>query len=415
MLIRDESCNIGSDIEVFGLDGNDKLILPKKTDTHQDGLCFEFQTNVGSCRDNLSHSIQCQLKKIQELYGIQRVLPRYSLPIPKDAQKWALRVGCSESINGYNGKERPKDMEKENYRTTGGHIHIDYNHMVLTPYSLRRRVYNIKEHEPEDYFTNIVEKMKEVLNKNLAFYAKYTDKNAFFVNQIQTTNLLLKHLDKLETAATLEKVNLLVKLYDRTAGLLSVVSELFPEDARMRRRYYGRAGSYRLKKYGVEYRVMSSNDMLIPHIRYTATRMMRTINTLMRHSQYKNFDNDAFKLFNSDKNMYMDSVRAIDEIYNVASDMEIQMIINECLQEPALELFKKVVGIFEKYTTIFPEDQIKTLFHLCSTIANVQGKINEKNLGLSMMSQQYMYGGLYQISRSEKDLEWYESYYFSKE
>ena len=74
-----------------------------------------------------------------------------------------------------------------------------------------------------------------------------------------------------------EYIEAYVKLLDRYVGCLSVMIDRYPKESSMRRRWYGDAGTFRFKPYGVEYRVLSASDFEVLPAWSLFTRMARNL------------------------------------------------------------------------------------------------------------------------------------------
>lgn len=106
----------------------------------------------------------------------------------------AVELGCNPDFNAYTGKENPRPDAKMDFRTGSGHIHIGWNHLV-----------GVDKFDVDD-------------------------------------------------PAHRETCQLFVKELDASVGM---ACRMFDTDD-TRRQLYGKAGAYRPKPYGLEYRVPSN-------------------------------------------------------------------------------------------------------------------------------------------------------------
>jgi hypothetical protein len=118
----------------------------------------------------------------------------------------------------------------------------------------------------------------------------------------------------------------IVRMMDRIVGLASVclAREI---DTPVRRRFYGRAGEYRLPKWGLEYRVLSNFWLSDPKIAQLVFEIGRF----------------AFKL----------GAVGADSIWMGPGDDEVRAIINECDAKAALQALETNSPLFETCITTF--------------------------------------------------------------
>ena len=78
----------------------------------------------------------------------------------------------------------------------------------------------------------------------------------------------------------------LVYLLDIIPGVMSVAISPY-EDEKIRRQWYGKAGSYRIQKHGIEYRTLSSFWLVAPPLMSLFTGLARDAANLAYHGKYK--------------------------------------------------------------------------------------------------------------------------------
>lgn len=390
---------IATDTEIFALNSRTKKpVFPRKGSQYADGLAYEFQTPVETCRDYFGQDVKNKLNEIKhETFTSVIVNPRYIIEVPDDATDEQKEVGCSPSMNSYNGIEVPKEMEGEKFRSSGGHVHIDYNiYTVYEGFAFKRYISGagLDQFKNKNYFLDTYNRLKE------GSFFKSSQSN------MHSLNMGFETIQKYENVLSEDYINFIVKLYDRLVGLYSVASEIFPESAIMRRQYYGRAGSYRLKNYGIEYRVPSTNDMLIPHMRYTILQFMRCINRAMsKLVMSKNHTHNR---------EYISAKEFTDSLYAVGSDDEVTMTINFCDTDNAVKLFERSFEIFCKHFDTYEtrSDGKRMVYSLIEKMRKYSENPNEPKLGRSMMNQAHHGSGIGHLINNGVGA--YESAYFGK-
>lgn len=213
---------------LYNKDNHYSYLLPQ---AFRDGFSMELNTTAHACRANLSNEVMNALKYIENAY-----LPKgwslstlacipveldYLKTLPDDVQKF----GCEPSLNAYeDGKPFLPEVNgrKHPWRYAGGHLHFGLDGVIL------------------NY-------IKEIERKKLPFGVAYKEYQRL--------------LDPKEAIK-------IVKLFDLTIGLpLSLIFS--SKDEFQRRQLYGRAGEYRMQKWGIEYRVPSPkvwNHIIIPQM-----------------------------------------------------------------------------------------------------------------------------------------------------
>lgn len=209
-------CGLGMDPEFFFFDSKRRVVESSMVlggkklavsagDVDSDGVQAELHIKsdyITSCRANLSNYIQAVMRALrdhlQNMEGIQVGVVNSVLIPPGQFSKMlpeSKRLGCLPSYNIYGFKPLGVDGEKYRRRSGGGHIHIS--------------------------LTNDDRRVRD------------------------------DHGKPTEHAVEL------VKLLDFIVGNTCVLVDRDPANA-LRRRVYGRAGEFRLPKWGLEYRTLSN-------------------------------------------------------------------------------------------------------------------------------------------------------------
>lgn len=179
-----------------------------------DGFQAEFRTGVHSCRDELTSSVSGGLRSLlkQSPEG-SKIDVRSVVEIPKEilqtAKQEHVDLGCDPSLNVYGPEPiHIKDSRRLKYRFAGHHFHFGFLDDDVDNFSHAKTL-----HKTPKLVANIVQNL------------------------------------------------------DATIGLMGV-SMFENVDDPIRRKYYGRAGEFRLPKHGIEYRTLSSSVLIHPAIHH---------------------------------------------------------------------------------------------------------------------------------------------------
>lgn len=130
-------------------------------------------------------------------------------------------------------------------------------------------------------------------------------------------------------AYPIKDANSVIKMLDRTSGLMSVAMSEEDDVSRMRRRFYGGAGAYRIKDYGLEYRVIGSDAWCS----YTSVHMLsgpaKTLGVLVESGRERRI------------------VEKLEILQAIISDADIQDIINLVQKREAIEAIKAQREVLE--------------------------------------------------------------------
>lgn len=208
-----------------------------------DGVQAELHPKADLCRDRLASNIaQCLLgveksmgEGIQADFSQVVEVSKAELDTLSDENK---KFGCSASLNTHKkGKNKvttiKADPTKYLKRSAGGHIHMGANATVTgapiykeTPYSAEQIEY-YKRYYKED-------RAGQTYKAHIGFEQKVDPHYA-----------------------ALKNPDVLVPILDIILGNTCVMLDRNPANAE-RRKNYGKAGEYRLPKYGLEYRTLSN-------------------------------------------------------------------------------------------------------------------------------------------------------------
>ena len=183
----------------------------------KDNALAEIATTTRSCIEGLLREIKIYHNEIknQGKFSI-KYSPVYEIP---DMTKEERVLGCNPDIKMYGDESDNPGAFRMNWRPAGAHIHFG---LLTSSPSMNELMKKINT------YSNISE-ILDTLNKNTPLYNT-------IMNLTSPTNFI---------------ANL-----DATIGLLSVLATDEVEKQKLRRTMYGQAGSYRIKEYGVEYRVL---------------------------------------------------------------------------------------------------------------------------------------------------------------
>jgi hypothetical protein len=319
----------GADIEYFIRNKKNEIVHASSViDTEKgrigyDGIQGELRPSPTYCRDVFVANIYQCIKNMNERLQEREHIPDYRdfIKIKKslfdkipDKDK---ELGCEPDYNAYTGEMNPPPTEYINkpIRTCGGHIHLGFeaNNKVrikidnkffitttmnsLTQQSILYREYII-DGTGDDYRTKrrfITKQYSISLNKEdikagyefeISVFQLYNlgliRYGSYFQKLFNRKNIIEEDIDKkIKVRITsidksnnlLENPIPLIKMLDLLVGIPCVM--LDNGNQAKRREIYGKAGSYRTKKYGVEYRVLSNFWLTSKIITYFILGMAR--------------------------------------------------------------------------------------------------------------------------------------------
>ncbi len=190
-----------SPMSAFGVNASGATLI-------SDGIQGEFNIKAATCRANIANNFKnifismnkyCKDNKVKLSFDEVVTIPAKRF---KKMPSYCKEFGCKPSFNVYNkGKNKVSvinvDPMEYNIRSAGGHIHIGF---------------------PETIYDYYFEELKFDFKK---------------------------------------QKNQLIKVLDLLVGNTCVIFDSNPLNAE-RRKHYGKAGEYRIKDYGIEYRTLSN-------------------------------------------------------------------------------------------------------------------------------------------------------------
>lgn len=400
---RERSVTFGFDIEFFASKDGKVFYPPDNSKAGDiDGLAFELRGGanggaVTSCRDSISTYIADFLAGTGHKYNFDSLHPGILANVPENATEKQLEVGCLPSMSVYDGVENvAQEMKSYPIRSAGGHIHVDFHPRFLFP------VWQVSDYIKRDTpnTINVSESIETAIKKYEEKASQYRgnllDKHKDVIKLMKETLEIVKGKED-EICGSQKTIELAVKLYDRTAGIASVALDVFPEENIERRRFYGRAGSYRLKPYGIEYRTPSNMDMLLPPIRYTMLQLIRLVNNALFLAQPS--------IQYAEHPYQKAALLFMEKLIKMASDDEIKECINFCLKDTAKVLLKEISNIVHDHTFDYTRNQLCKLKNITQIHDNKPKDMDK--FGKALFKQECRYYGLSQI-----DLEKYKNVYF---
>lgn len=183
----------------------------------KDNALAEIATNTRGCIEGLLREIRIYHTEIENKgkFSIE-YSPVYEIP---DMTKEERILGCNPDIKMYGDESSNPGAFRMNWRPAGAHIH----------FGVRTNLPNLDRFLKKINTYSNTSEILGALNKNTQLYNT-------IMNLTSPTNFI---------------ANL-----DATIGLLSVLATDEVEKQKLRRTMYGQAGSYRIKEYGIEYRVL---------------------------------------------------------------------------------------------------------------------------------------------------------------
>src|SRR5690606_5830380 len=200
----------------------------------RDGFAVEVHPEATYCRDWSVPNTAAILREFRRKFPEWKLSAKPMLRLTNEALKNAppdvMGYGCVPDMDAYSLEEKAPETTgyHDNYRDTGGHIHL------AMPWGMH----------PAYNYMNVTVAPRELRSKLTALAAIALD----------------------------------IKF---GVPLVAVIGRVNDYGEAARRRYYGQAGSYREKPYGIEYRVPSSAVMLSPVLWTWAIGAARTVLTNM--------------------------------------------------------------------------------------------------------------------------------------
>lgn len=253
-----------------------------------DGMAIEVKTTSPfSCREELIGTLGDQIVNLRyPSHKVYSIIKDFNKADPKNKI-----LGCDPDYNVYTGKRNsiPSRIQDQPVRTVGGHIHIgicpkingtltntrlkksDYTTLNLAQLFPKRKgqqrlafpSYRLSSPEGSKWTNssdrrihcatfNLHKDKVEKLTKNQRFIASYMQPEKYFTVKIA------KDEPNVDIIAARDHFADIIKLYDRFIAIPSILFVYNHKEERLRREIYGKAGTYRLKPYGLEYRVLSN-------------------------------------------------------------------------------------------------------------------------------------------------------------
>lgn len=265
-------CTLGTDIEMFIIDKKNKLVNPKElikkinlTRVHQDGLALEFASHIHGCREELEADVYDLFRRVtRSAKELDLTISRKSFmelsqkefdELPNDIKI----LGCAPDINVYTGRRNQKGQHANvPRRTCGGHLHFGFGDEIV-PYYIKQLFNTRTQPETSEIY-------KAIKNKVWFDINSYDQRNNTIKIKKNIFNRLPKVYQKNDTISTnhmsatllwgLINQERIIKMFDAYIGLVSVL--LDNDTQKNRRKIYGKAGDYREKPYGLEYRTLSN-------------------------------------------------------------------------------------------------------------------------------------------------------------
>ncbi len=201
------------------------------------------RVQVGTSFTSILNALKVHLTKYPGVKVCWKPVVRITQEEMDSLSDKSKQFGCQESLNIYGDNILLADVDASKYpfRSAGGHIHIGLHQVQKNPQAqleAERKRQELANKYDVANFNNI----------NAAAYKAYQDyiTSPAYYQAFATAPGITRY--------TPEKF---IPLLDAIVGNTGVMLERDPLVIE-RRRYYGRAGEYRLPKYGIEYRVLSN-------------------------------------------------------------------------------------------------------------------------------------------------------------
>lgn len=238
-----------------------EVIPPAKPSVVRDGVQVELHPSAAHCRVQVGGSLAVSFQALSNLIAKAngntsllraaspvKVCWRSVVQVDEDElaglSESSKHFGCQESLNIYGDHPDLAGCNAETYRFrgAGGHIHIGLPQSYVDLDAANKALTKLSELSNSMYREQISEVAYE---KAAANYSTYIHSEEY-LTAVRTFSDRGKY-----------SPDPLIQLLDIIVGNTGVMLDREPL-APERRRYYGRAGEYRLPDHGIEYRVLSN-------------------------------------------------------------------------------------------------------------------------------------------------------------
>lgn len=299
----------------------------------RDGAALEIELPARYCRDELHQSTHQLLQRT--LRAAEKVNPDYTLSfkpvqkLSKDSLEGApediFEFGCDPDWNAHTGMlQHPQLADRRSLlRFTGGHLHLSVQTVTQS---------QVGRDWPINYNDGLSDRQ----------YDRYGHGTIVVANKDE----------KLEAYATLA----LLADYLVALPMVAVLGVAHGEGEGERRRTYGRAGSFRMPKHGFEYRVLSTNGMMLsPVVFYLVYGLWRTLGRVVGHRCVDTYpgigyDADGRRVYKRPADLVtLNSLKRLLSRFenDICPTATVETVINSHDVPSAEKLTEKLVALFE--------------------------------------------------------------------
>lgn len=273
--IRFSQPPIGADVEFFfskkgKVVGSEKVLEKKGLSVGSsnfiiDGVQAEINPRQSHCRELFAGEIKACWSNLAGYMKSKGVEIDFSPVVEVDKDEFdslsesSKVFGCKPSYNEYSNavSEIKVDPKKDMKRSAGGHIHLGRENITISyKGGMKEDCKTCPHNDPNNpEYVGCAEYAGGNVDIGSDINIHELDKLDFSKYKIPKDSTV--SLQGEDSSLVLTKPKIIIPLLDLFVGIPSVLVDRDP-NASIRRKVYGRAGEYRLPKYGIEYRTLSN-------------------------------------------------------------------------------------------------------------------------------------------------------------